>query len=61
VTMSRITSLMVVALFIAMDTIAMTFAEAKIVVHERVVAIVDHPTKGPMTTMAIRLASQGVE
>ena len=38
-------------------TKAMTFAEAKIVVDERVVAIVDHPTKGPMTTKEIRLAA----
>jgi hypothetical protein len=33
------------------------FAEAKIAVDERVVAIVDHPTKGPMTTKEIRLAA----
>ena len=35
-----------------------TFAEAKIAINERIVAIVDHPTKGPMTTKEIRLAAQ---
>ena len=35
----------------------MTVAEAKIAVDERVVAIVDHPIKGPMTTKEIRLAA----
>jgi len=39
-------------------TKTVTFAEAKIVIDERVVAIVDHPTKGPMTTKEIRLAAQ---
>jgi hypothetical protein len=36
----------------------MTFAEAAITVNERVVAIVDHPDKGPMRTKEIRLADK---
>ena len=39
-------------------TNTVTLAEAKIAIGERVVAIVDHPTKGPMTTKEIRLAPQ---
>jgi hypothetical protein len=39
-------------------TKSVTFAEAKIAVNERIVAIVDHPTKGPMTTKEIRLAAK---
>lgn len=39
-------------------TKTMTLAEAKIAIDERVVVIVDHPTKGPMTTKEIRLAAQ---
>ena len=35
-----------------------TFAEAKIEVDERAVLIVDHPTKGPMTTKEIRVAAR---
>jgi hypothetical protein len=35
-----------------------TLADAKITVEERVVAIVDHPTKGPMRTKELRLAAQ---
>ena len=35
-----------------------TFAEAKIEVHERAVLIVDHPTKGPVTTKEIRVAAR---
>lgn len=35
-----------------------TLAEARIKVDERVVAIVDHPDKGPITTKEIRLAIQ---
>lgn len=35
-----------------------TLADAKIRAEERVVAIVDHPTKGPMRTKEIRLAAQ---
>ena len=38
-------------------TKTVTFAEAKITIDERVVAIVDHPTQGPMTTKEIRLAA----
>src|SRR5687768_8266778 len=34
-----------------------SFAEAKIAKDERVVIIVDHPTKGPMVTKEIRLAA----
>ncbi len=36
----------------------MTLAEAKIAVDERVVAIIDHPAKGPMIIMEIRLAER---
>src|SRR5688500_3337213 len=35
-----------------------TLAEAKIRAEERVVAIVDHPAKGPIRTKEIRLAAQ---
>jgi hypothetical protein len=35
-----------------------TFADAKIRTNERVVAIVDHPAKGPIRTMEVRLAAQ---
>jgi hypothetical protein len=38
---------------------AVSFADARIAVNERVVAIVDHPDKGPMTTKEIRLAAAG--
>lgn len=37
---------------------AVTLAEARIAVAERVVLIVDHPGRGPMTTKEIRLAAQ---
>jgi len=36
----------------------MSFAEAKIELNERVVVIVDHPTKGPMVTKEIRVAAR---
>jgi hypothetical protein len=36
-----------------------TFEQARIKVDERVVAIVDHPDKGPMKTKEIRLARDG--
>lgn len=36
-----------------------TFEQARIKVDERVVAIVDHPDKGPMKTKEIRLAPAG--
>ena len=39
----------------------MSFVDARIGVDERIVAIVDHPTKGPMTTKEIRLAAQASE
>jgi hypothetical protein len=39
-------------------TKALTLSEAKIAVNERVVAIIDHPAKGPMVTMEIRLAAR---
>jgi hypothetical protein len=35
-----------------------TLADAKIRAEERVVAIVDHPAKGPMRTKEIRLAAR---
>ena len=35
-----------------------TFAEAKIELNERVVVIVDHPTKGPMVTKEIRVVAR---
>jgi hypothetical protein len=35
-----------------------SLADAKIRPEERVVAIVDHPAKGPLTTKEIRLAAQ---
>jgi hypothetical protein len=40
-------------------TKTVTFAHAKIALNERIVAIVDHPTKGPMVTKEIRLAHRG--
>lgn len=40
------------------DTIV-TFEQARIKVDERVVAIIDHPDKGPMKTKEIRLAPAG--
>jgi hypothetical protein len=39
-------------------TKAMTLPEAKIAVNERVVVIIDHPAKGPMVIMEIRLAER---
>ena len=39
-------------------TKAMTLPEAKIAVNERVVAIIDHPAKGPMIILEIRLAAR---
>jgi hypothetical protein len=38
--------------------VTVTFAEARIVVNERVVVIVDHPAKGPVVTKEIRVASR---
>ena len=39
-------------------TKAMTLPEARIAVNERVVAIIDHPAKGPMVILEIRLAAR---
>ena len=39
-------------------TKSMNFADAKIRVDEKVVLLVDHPTKGPTKTKEIRLAVQ---